>query len=186
MKRLRFNARTSIWLLVIIHTVGIVGLNSPFREIFRLLTPVNLLVTAIILLSHHEEWSRPFTYFCLFVLSGGYIVELIGTTTGNVFGHYFYGITLGPRLLGVPLIIGLNWLILIYSIGIYLTPMRAPRLLKIIGGALMMVLIDVFIEPVAMTYDFWQWESGTVPLLNYIGWFFTSSVFFLCFLRHKF
>lgn len=181
MERLRLKTNKAGWLLSIIYVVGIIGLNSPLQDTFRLLTPLNLVVTALILFYYHSDWSRSFIYFCMLVYTGGYFIELIGTSTGNIFGQYYYGNTLGLQLLGVPLIIGLNWLILVYCIGVYLAPMKIPILLKIIGGSLMMVLIDVFIEPVAMAYDFWQWELGVVPLLNYIGWFFTSSVFFTVF-----
>ena len=181
MKRLRLKTNKAVWLLSIIYVVGIIGLNSPLKDTFRVLTPLNLVITALILFYYHKDWGRSFIYFCLLVYTGGYFIELIGTTTGNVFGQYFYGKTLGLRIMGVPLIIGLNWLILIYSVGVYLAPAKAPMLLKIIGGSLLMVLIDVFIEPVAMASDFWQWESGMPPLLNYIGWFFTSSVFFTVF-----
>ena len=44
-------------------------------------------------------------------------VELVGTKTGMLFGDYSYGKVLGPALQGVPLIIGINWFIMMYCCG---------------------------------------------------------------------
>ncbi|MCB1155806.1 carotenoid biosynthesis protein, partial [bacterium] len=38
----------------------------------------------------------------------------------------------------------------------------------------LMVLLDIFIEPVAIRYDFWSWAGGAPPLQNYVGWFLVS------------
>jgi len=37
-------------------------------------------------------------------------------------------------------------------------------------GSVLMVLIDLCIEPVAPLFDYWTFESGTAPLSNYLGW----------------
>ncbi len=39
-----------------------------------------------------------------------------------------------------------------------------------------MVALDFFIEPVAITYDWWSWKENTIPLQNYIGWFASALV----------
>ena len=72
--------------------------------------------------------------------------------------------------------IGVNWIMVGYVCGIsinYLFP-SAHFLIRAVLGALSMVAFDVLIEPVAMAYDFWQWEGGVIPLQNYIGWFGVS------------
>ncbi len=46
-----------------------------------------------------------------------------------------------------------------------------------------MVVYDLFLEPSAMEYNFWQWEAGYVPLRNYAGWLGLSLFFQLVFQR---
>jgi putative membrane protein len=117
------------------------------------------------------------------VLFGGWFVEWMGVQTSAVFGSYQYLDTLGWKVAGVPVIIGVNWLLLIYSIGSYLDQWKAHLLLKILVGALLMVLVDIFIEPVAIALDFWVWDQGVVPIKNYLGWFIVSLIFFTVFFK---
>jgi putative membrane protein len=49
---------------------------------------------------------------------------------------------------------------------------------KILLGSTLAVLMDTLIEPVAMQYDFWSWNSNQIPIQNYIGWFATSLIMF--------
>ena len=39
----------------------------------------------------------------------GLLAEIIGVQTGILFGSYAYGETLGLKIFGAPLVIGLNW-----------------------------------------------------------------------------
>jgi putative membrane protein len=43
-------------------------------------------------------------------------------------------------------------------------------------GSLLMVGLDILIEPVAIALDFWEWSEGSIPLKNYLGWFVISSI----------
>jgi len=70
--------------------------------------------------------------------------------------------------------IGINWLMLVYSAGIISNLLPLPVWLKVIMSSMLMVLLDFFIEPFAMRYDLWNWENNTVPLKNYAGWFFSG------------
>jgi putative membrane protein len=153
-------------------------LLSPIQEYFRLLTPFNLLVSALVLWIHHHDRNRSFFLFAAFVFIFGFVVEVAGVQTGLIFGEYRYGASLGPKLLGVPVIIGLNWLLIIYCIASLVDTIRIPVVIKIILGSALAVFIDTLIEPVAIRYDFWKWTSVSVPLQNYIGWFATSLIMF--------
>jgi uncharacterized membrane protein len=33
-----------------------------------------------------------------------------------------------------------------------------------------MLAYDVLLEPVAIHFDFWSWEGGSIPLQNYAAW----------------
>ena len=45
------------------------------------------------------------------------IAEILGVNYGLIFGKYDYGDNLGLKLLGVPLLIGLNWVVLTFICG---------------------------------------------------------------------
>ena len=45
-------------------------------------------------------------------------LNITGANTGLIFGNYTYGNILGMKVLGVPLIIGLNWFIVMYCAGV--------------------------------------------------------------------
>lgn len=49
-----------------------------------------------------------------------------------------------------------------------------------------MVLIDIFIEPVAIELGFWAWEQNQIPIQNYIAWFLISFVLLIFFYRLPF
>jgi len=59
--------------------------------------------------------------------------------------------------------------------------------------ALIAVVMDLFIDPVAISAGYWVWlVQGTVyygiPLLNYVGWFvlmFLSPLAWICITRHR-
>jgi hypothetical protein len=37
-----------------------------------------------------------------------------------------------------------------------------------------MVFLDLFIEPVAGPLDYWYWQRGEIPPMNYLAWFGVS------------
>ncbi len=166
----------SIWIVGLLHLVGIVGMLSPFQEYFRLLTPFNLLMSAFILWVNHRDRNLEVLWYSIFIFMLGFLLEYIGVRYGIIFGQYAYGATLGPKLFNVPVIIGLNWLLVMYCIASLTESLRIPIILKIMGGASLAVAVDWLIEPVAMHFDFWTWKDDIVPFQNYVGWFFTSVV----------
>ena len=158
--------------LVIFHAGGFWGLMFSGRPMyFQQLTPLNLLLTNILLFSLHRHWNKTFLVFAAVVAIVGFMAEVIGVHTGLLFGNYKYGEALGTELWDVPLLIGLNWLMLIYSTGTILSKLKTNLLVKALAGAVLMVLLDFFMEPVAMQFDFWDWKGAVIPVSNYAGWF---------------
>ena len=173
--------------LVVIHLAGIIGIHSSYRDLFLVLSPLNLIVSISILFLNHKTFTQPFALFCVIVFAGGFLVEVIGVKTGIIFGNYTYGNTLGIQFLGVPIIIGINWLMLIYCVGIICNRFyNSSDLLKSMFGAIMMVFLDFFIEPVAIKYDFWSWTKIVIPFQNYIAWYILSFLFLMLFYSSKF
>ena len=105
----------------------------------------------------------------------GIFVEFLGVNYGLLFGEYSYGKNLGPKLLGVPFLIGMNWVILTTisgSISNYI--FKGKKIMAILSGSVLMLIIDFFIEPVAPTLDFWEFKNSIVPFSNYTGWLITG------------
>lgn len=163
-------------ILAFLYLVGVVGLHTRYGNLFLATTPALLILTAALLFLYHRIWNGTFILFMVVTFLAGYLVEVAGVHTGIIFGEYQYGKTLGPKLFSVPPMIGLNWLVLIYAVGTMVQPIKGNWLMKSILGGLLMILMDLPLEPVATRLDFWAWEQVHVPVQNYLGWYIVSVV----------
>ena len=59
-------------------------------------------------------------------------------------------------------------------------------MLKSFLGAGMMLVIDLFIEPVAIELGFWSWTDNVIPVQNYLAWFAISFVYMIIFSQTSF
>ena len=86
-------------------------------DLFLSLSPISLIFTFLIVVCSNIEVSyKSFaTIIIIFFLS--IISEIIGVNYGLLFGSYYYGENLGYSIYGVPLVIGLNWVVLTVSCG---------------------------------------------------------------------
>ena len=176
MERSKTAITIAIIFLVIWHQVGVIGLHiDETREFFQSLIPVNIIVSLGILGVFHRVWNMQFGLFIFAIFWAGYLIELIGLHSGIIFGNYSYGSSLGFKVSGVPPLIGLNWLFLVYITGIIAQKASSTFSMRIILGAGLMVILDMLIEPMAMEYDMWTWADERVPILNYFGWFVVSA-----------
>jgi putative membrane protein len=134
---------------------------------------------------HEKKVQNYLVYLVIFL--AGYLVELIGVNTNYLFGSYTYGDALGIKILNVPPLIGLNWLIIIISgASIARTFFKnKPIWFIAIISAIICTLLDVIIEPVAIKFDFWSWDDGSIPIYNYVCWLVFSFLFSLLYLRNK-
>ncbi len=178
----------SIIIILIFHAVGFIGFYIPVLQgYFMRLVPFHLLLMVGILIINHRNRGRRFWTFFIGTAFAGYFIEVLGTKTGLIFGNYYYGGTLGFKVLDVPLLIGLNWVLLIYSVGYIMKLTQLDSIfLKAFFGALMLVLLDICLEHVAMYFDYWTWEFYIIPFQNYVGWFAFSFLMLLYFFSFKF
>jgi len=177
----------AVSVLIIFHAVGFYGLVFSSRpEWFRALSPLNLLLTAVLLFSFHRSWNLAFGLFAGLVLLVGFFSEVIGVHTGWLFGSYTYGQSLGLKLWEIPLIIALNWLLLVYSAGVLTYSWPVPWFLKALLAAGIMVLLDLLIEPVAAVLDYWTWTDYKIPASNYWGWLGVALILQICFQKASF
>lgn len=160
----------SLFLLIVVYLVGIIAVIAGMADSLMQLTPYNLLFATGILLYNAVQINRTYLFWFALIAVAGYLLELAGITTGIIFGTYTYGSGLGFKLAEVPLIIGINWSVLVFSTAAILAKTAWGLPLKSAVAASMMVLYDVLLEPVAIRFDFWSWAGGPVPLQNYIAW----------------
>ncbi len=166
--------------LIIIYLVGIGGLSwEKSREFFTPMTPLIILLSSVLLIIYHEEGKPMHLLVFFIVFTGGFLFEAIGVNTGRIFGHYTYSDLLGWRLFDTPLLIGLNWAVLIYMIWNLMAQWKMNGWVKILIGSAMMVAYDIVLEPFAINYGLWKWQAGNPPLQNYVAWFVISMLFFI-------
>jgi len=164
-------SRKLIIFIGIFYLVGIIGMSvGPYRSFFTGLSFFHLLLSFGILLLGRKKQTASLWAFIGLAFATGMLVEWIGIHTGILFGSYQYGNVLGPKLMGVPLIIGVNWAMLsIVSVSL-LASLSLGFWIEVVLGALLMVFLDFLMEPVAVKLGFWYWTDGVIPAYNYICW----------------
>ena len=162
------------------------------RDWFIQNTPLNLLLMFGLLIWTHKPKYGKFAAFFVICFAVGMITEMIGVNTGILFGKYAYGTVMGPKLLQVPYLIGINWFVIMYTsamtimkfhewvedryaiAGSMLTP-QIKSLSLILDGALLATFFDFIMEPVAVKLGYWLWlGDGSIPFFNYLCWFIIS------------
>lgn len=124
-----------------------------------------------------EGFSKPLLIWSVSVFLVTFLIEFAGVETGSIFGSYHYGDTMKLQLGNVPLIIAVNWTVLILATYSIAFKISKSYFLSPLISSVLIVIFDLFLEPVAMHLDYWQWKGDIVPLQNYIAWFFISLVF---------
>jgi len=168
--------RTGILVLLILYAVGTISMLVPsLRPLVLPLSGYNLFFSFLILLNAYR-WNQTLLIGSATIFILGFFSEWIGVHTGLLFGRYWYGMNLGPKLSGVPFIIGINWAMLtILASGIAIKWTKNITFQAMIAAALM-TGIDVLMEPVAIRNDYWHWHNEVIPLYNYLCWFVVSFI----------
>lgn len=174
-------AQYGIFILGIFHFVGLVGIFKISQPLFAALSPLILLISALVLIAAEQGKRKGLVITIVFTFLLGYLVEVLGTKTGFPFGIYWYGDSLWPKVFGVPLVIGINWFLLTMGAGYFIRYIFTNAFFRIIFAALLMVMLDVFIEPVAKPLNYWEWLNNIIPLQNFIGWFGVSLLMQIAF-----
>ncbi|MEM8928076.1 MAG: carotenoid biosynthesis protein, partial [Bacteroidota bacterium] len=112
------------------------------------------------------------------------LVEWLGANHSLLFGSYNYGNNLGIKIDGVPLFIGINWALLTFITGTLSSKVHHNIWVKSALGALLMVLLDFFMEQSAPSFDFWSF-GDEVPVDNYVTWFVLAFVFHFIYQKSK-
>jgi bisanhydrobacterioruberin hydratase len=167
----------------IFYLVGVLGLSFPeTRPLFIRLVPFALILGfAGVLLFHEAKWDlKTLTAFVLVYISG-FVIESVGVNTGLIFGEYIYGKTLGYQIFETPLIIGMNWLFLVYVSSSLTEKLNSGKVISFLLPPVLMVVYDLVLEQVAPDLGMWNWKNEVIPLQNYIAWFVVAFIFVLVF-----
>ncbi|EIA09141.1 carotenoid biosynthesis protein [Flavobacterium frigoris] len=170
-----------LYFLILVYISGSIGfvVNPSFFSPF---TPYTLLLTCFVFLIHSPLEDKKFIIAFFSIASLGFIIEVVGVKTGLIFGKYSYGDGLGYKFLNVPLVISINWAMLICAGIKVVSRIFTNKITVLIVAALLVTLIDLLIEQVAPKLNFWQFEGGLPDLQNYLSWigvaFFTSYFFY--------
>jgi putative membrane protein len=177
-----------ITIIIVFHIVGFIGLSiSTLRPLFLQLVPWHLLLMLVVLVLSHKPFSLKFLLFLLLICSIGFFAEWAGVHTGWLFGSYAYGDTLGIKWDGIPLVIGVNWFLLIYSAGVIQQRSLSENPVgRAITGAIILILLDALMESVAERLGYWHWAGDHVPFKNYLSWFVVSVVMLFAFEKFSF
>ncbi|WP_415383169.1 bisanhydrobacterioruberin hydratase [Halosimplex sp. TS25] len=128
--------------------------------------------------------DRKATLALLALAAYAYGIEYVGITTGQPYGHFEYGVALGPMLGGVPLALPVFFFPLVlnsYLLCLLLLGdlARSPwvRLPVVVATV---VAVDLVLDPGAVALGFWTYDGGgafyDVPWSNYRGWVLSAAV----------
>lgn len=181
----KLSSRGSIQILILVclaffvFTMGFIGIIIPETHAKSLqFTPLALALSLLIVLIFAESSYTPKSILIFTLIAVlGYFIEVIGIHTHRIFGFYTYGKTLGFGLFDTPLIIGFNWLFLVYTSSSIFERVDLHNGLKIVFASLIMLVYDIVIEPVAIKTDMWSWANSIIPMQNYIAWFLLALLF---------
>ena len=194
----------AVFIALLFHVSGAIGiLLTPYANWFIGNTSLNLLLMVGLLIWTQTEKNLAFFGFMAICFVTGMGVEMIGVNTGRLFGSYQYGTVMGPKINGVPWLIGLNWFVLIFASGIVMTRLHdwikeksnsmdltmSPLIEKfslLIDGALLASFFDWIMEPVAIKLKYWNWKTEEIPDFNYFTWFVVSLVLLFVFTKLQF
>jgi bisanhydrobacterioruberin hydratase len=184
------NTRAVIYLQASMYLAGIIGLSIPAsRSFFQFLTPFHLLSSFAFLILTQEKRNVPFWQFVVLATSVGYFIEVLGVKTQMIFGAYEYQTTLGLKIMQVPPMIGINWFLMVFCMGVLIEQIFNQNkniIFKTAFGAALLTIFDYIAEPVAIAQNMWTWTCGVPPLQNYIAWYMVAFVLLFAFFKLKF
>lgn len=147
-------------------------------EALRLLTITTVYLAALAMIIHSQlSFGRKYSvrYFFITVLFG-FGVELLGVHTGWPFGIYSYSSSLGPAILGVPLVVPFAWVSMVHPV--LCAGRRIAGNWVFLYGGLLLAAWDLFVDAQMVDAGRWKWSFDgahipfikDVPLSNSLGW----------------
>jgi len=194
----------AVFIAILFHVSGAIGmLFTDYKDWFIQNTALNLMIMLVLLFWMQPQKNLSFYLFFSIAFLVGMATEMIGVNTGKLFGHYKYGTVMGPKLNGVPFLIGVNWFVVVFCSGVIVTKFNSwveekyllagvvikpwiQQVSFVVDAALLTTFFDFILEPVAIHLQFWQWQNNSIPLYNYLCWFVISALLLLVFRQLQF
>lgn len=164
--------------------VGLLIMLTPAGRDFIWTTSIFLFLQAVVLfiILVHISGTAKAVYVSGLILLISFAVEYIAVHTSFPFGNYHYTDTLYPLISGIPAAITFAW----YSVAVsaYLSvsilyPGYGLFFVSFISSVIILST-DIMLEPFAsFANGFWIWDSGAVPVQNFISWWILGLCFCL-------
>jgi putative membrane protein len=169
-------SKISVFIIWLFHLCGMVGISYGNKDFFLAFTPINLFISFVLLFVNQKQIESKELKSAFLIFFIGMVSEILGVNYGLIFGDYVYLDNLGVKILGVPVLIGVNWIILTFITGSLSSFIFKNKYVSILMGAILMIGLDLLIEPVAPLLGFWIFDLQKVPLQNYLGWFVIGMI----------
>lgn len=185
-----------LWGLIALYSAARVLQVYPVRVPMLAVVALHVVPLAVFALFHGAMIYRlrdilVFLAICLVI---GNIFENVGVRTGFPYGHYYFTDLMGPRLFGVPILLGLAYVgmgYLSWTLGSLIlggtVPVAGSRVVTLpLVAAFVMVAWDLSQDPVWSTIvRAWVWLHGGayfgVPASNFLGWYVTVYIIYQSF-----
>lgn len=84
---------------------------------------------------------------------------------------------MGYKVFETPLMMGFNWVLMIYLTASLSENIKTPAAVKVLMASALMIVYDLILEQFAPALGMWTWQNNDIPLQNYFAWFGVSLVF---------
>lgn len=186
-----------LWALIVLYAVARVLQLFAGRIPMLAIVALHVFPPAVFALIHGSRayGSRGIITFVAICLVVGNVFENLGVLTGVPFGRYYFTDVMGPKLLHVPILLGLAYVgmgYLSWTLGHLITgnlrsPITGSRVVTLpLVAAFIMVAWDLSMDPIWSTVEHgWIWLNGGayfgVPVVNFFGWYVTVYVIYQLF-----
>jgi uncharacterized membrane protein len=180
----------TLWLLLAIYAFARPLQSFPDRVPMLAIVFLHVVPAALFAMIHGSRayGVRGMLVFASLCLGVGNLFENLSILTGFPFGSYSFTDVMGPKILNVPILLGLAYLGMGYlSWTLARLILRSGHWLTVpLLASCIMVLWDLSMEPVwATLVHGWNWWKGGpyfgVPVTNFLGWYLTVFTFYLLF-----
>jgi len=194
---MRAGITLTLWALALCYAVGRVLQAFPGETPMLVIVALHVLPPALFALLHGAMLYRLrgiaiFMSLCLVV---GNVFENLSIATGFPFGHYYFTDVMGPKLLRVPVLLGLayvgmgylSWTLACMILRETGRPLSGSRVFTLhLLASFVMVAWDLSMDAVWSTLVHgWIWLRGGayfgVPVSNFLGWLLTVYIFYQLF-----
>ncbi len=195
--RKRTTVFLALWLLLIVYGLSRVLQVYPGHVPMLGIVVLHVVPAALFALIHGSVAYRLRTIFVFVIicLVVGNIFENVGVRTGFPYGPYYFTGLMGPKILEVPVLLGVayvgmayvSWMLARLILGVAQRPLAGAQIMIVpLTAAIIMVAWDFCMDPIWSTVlHAWIWRRGGsyfgVPVSNFLGWYLGVYVIFQLF-----